>query len=59
MKKHIATVKYDDGCAYGIQVLVDGEVVCLIDIMTNGGEIRVIPYKEGSDEPVDIISVNR
>lgn len=51
--------KYDDGCARGIQIFVNDEIVAAVDITRPDDEIRIISYKEGIDEPIDIISYNR
>lgn len=41
----IESREYDDGCARGIKILVNDELV--------------ISYKEEIDEPIDITSYNR
>ena len=57
----ITTKYYDDGIAKGLQVLLDGEIVCMLDVME--GEysgIRLIVYSEyDEDEPTDIIEINK
>nr|DAW05754.1 MAG TPA: hypothetical protein [Caudoviricetes sp.] len=55
----IESRKYDDGCARGIQILVNDEIVASVDITRPDDEIRIISYKEGIDEPIDITSYNR
>ena len=61
MKKEIKieSRKYDDGCARGIDILVNDEIVAAIDITRPDDEIRIISYKEGIDEPVNVTSYNR
>ena len=49
---------YDDGCAKGVKISVNGDTVALIDV-TNDGEIRLLGYKEQCDEPSIYYSVNR
>ena len=57
----ITTRYYDDGMAKGVQVLLDGEIVCMLDVME--GECRgtrLIVYSEcNEDEPTYIIDVNK
>lgn len=57
----ITTRFYDDGIAKGIQVLLNGEIVCMLDVMD--GEYvgaRLIVYSEyNEDEPTHIIEVNK
>ena len=55
----IESRKHDDGCARGIQILVHDEIVASVDITRPDDEIRIISYKEGIDEPIDITSYNR
>lgn len=49
---------YDDGCAKGIKISVNGDIVALIDV-TEEEEIRLIGYKENYDEPSLHYSINR
>lgn len=49
---------YDDGCAKGVNIRVNGIAVAIIDV-TNDGEIRLLGYKEECDEPSFYYSVNR
>lgn len=55
----IESREYDDECARGIQILVNDEIVASVDITRPDDKIRIISYKEGTDEPIDIISYNR
>lgn len=55
----IKSRKYDDGCARGIQILVNNEIVAAVDVTRPDDEIRIISYKEGIDEPTSITSYNR
>lgn len=55
----IESRKYDDGCARGIQILVNDEIVAAVDITRPNDEIRIVSYKEGIDEPISITSYNR
>ena len=57
----ITTRFYDDGIAKGIQVLLDNELVCMLDIMEEEYEgTRLIVYsKYNEDEPTHIIEVNK
>lgn len=55
----IESRKYDDGCARGIQILVNNEIVAAVDVTRPDDEIRIISYKEGIDEPTSITSYNR
>lgn len=55
----IESRKYDDGCARGIQILVNDEIVAAVDVTRPDDEIRIISYKEGIDEPISITSYNK
>ena len=61
----ITTQFYDDGCAKGIQVLLDGNIVAMLDVYEEpNGEARVLVYKmeyaEGEEEaPIECITINR
>jgi hypothetical protein len=58
----ITTRAYDDGCAKGVAVELDGEIVCMLDVMdhpTEGGT-RLIAYSDYyEDEPTHIIDINK
>lgn len=57
----ITTRFYDDGIAKGVSVLLDGEIVCMLDVMEGEHEgTRLIVYSEyNDDEPTHIIDVNK
>lgn len=60
----ITTNFYDDGCAKGIQVLLNDEIVAMLDVYEPSegeteGEARVLVYQKDSDEPNYCITVNR
>lgn len=65
----ITTRFYDDGCAKGIQILLDDNIVAMLDVYEpeNGeveGEARVLVYKkeyaENEEEtPIECITINR
>lgn len=57
----ITTRFYNDGIAKGIQVMLDGEIVCMLDVMEGEYEgARLIVYSEyNEDEPTHIIDVNK
>ena len=58
----ITTRNYDDGVAKGIEVLLNGEIVCMIDVMVHQtvGGTRLIVYAEyNEDEPTHIIEINK
>ena len=58
----ITTRFYDDGLAKGVAIELDGEIVCMLDVMehlTEGGT-RLIVYAEyNEDEPTHIIEINK
>lgn len=58
----IRTRFYDDGCAKGVEILLNDEIVCMLDVMehkTEGGT-RLIVYAEYSeDEPTHTIEINK
>lgn len=57
----ITTRFYDDGIAKGVSVLLDGEIVCMLDVMEREcAGTRLIVYSEyNEDEPTHIINVNK
>lgn len=57
----ITTQFYDDGIGKGVEVLLNGSIVCMFDIMEGKYEgARLIVYsKEDEDEPTDIIEINK
>lgn len=65
-----ATIRYyDDGCADGVQILLDDTIVCALDVYAPAegekeGEARVLVYKKeyAEDEeeaPIECIAINR
>ena len=58
----ITTRFYDDGIARGVEVLLNNDIVCMLDVMehpTEGGT-RLIVYSEyHEDEPTHIIEINK
>lgn len=58
----ITTRFYDDVMAKGVIVELDGEIICMLDVMdhpTEGGT-RLIVYSEyHEDEPTHIIEINK
>lgn len=58
----ITTRFYDDGCAKGVQVLLDGSIVCMLDVMehpTEGGTRLIVYSSYYEDEPTNIIDINK
>ena len=60
----ITTRFYDDGCAKGIQIFLDDEIVAILDVYETSegeteGEARVLVYKKDLDEPTHCITINR
>lgn len=65
----ITTRFYDDGCAKGIQILLNDTIVAMLDIYEpteneTEGEARVLVYKKEyteneEDAPVACITINR
>ena len=60
----ITTRFYDDGCAKGIQILLDDDIVAMLDVYEPSegeteGETRVLVYQKDFDEPTHCITVNR
>lgn len=65
-----ATVHYyDDGCANGVQIQLDGNIVCALDVYRSSegesvGEARVLVYKkvypeDEEEAPIECVSINR
>ena len=54
---------YDDGCARGIKVILDDEIVAMLDVLERvddkdaDPEARVLVYENGSDEPTVCVEV--
>lgn len=58
----ITTKVYDDGAAKGMELLLDGETVCMLDVMdhpTVGGARLIVYSKYNEDEPTHIIEINK
>ena len=65
----ITTQFYDDVIAKGIQILLDGTIVAMLDVYEPvagvlEGEARVLVYKASYDddeeeEPIECITINR
>ena len=65
----ITTRFYDDECAKGVKVLLDGNVVAMLDVYEPSvgeteGEARVLVYKKEyaeneEDAPIECITINR
>ena len=58
----ITTKYYNDGMGKGIQVLLNGDIVCMLDVMehpTEGGTRLIVYSGYYEDEPTDIIDINK
>jgi hypothetical protein len=58
----ITAVPYDDGMGKGIQLLLNGDIVCMLDVMehpTEGGTRLIVYSGYYEDEPTHIISINK
>lgn len=60
----ITTRFYDDGIAKGVQVMLNGEIVAMLDVYEPNegeteGEARVLVYCNDDDEPTECITINR
>lgn len=58
----ITAVPYDDGMGKGIQLLLDGDIVCMLDVMehpTEGGTRLIVYSGYYEDEPTHIIDINK
>jgi hypothetical protein len=65
----VKTQIYDDGCANGIQILLNDDIVCALDVYEPSegeleGEARVLVYKteyteDEEEAPIVCISINR
>lgn len=65
----ITTRFYDDGCAKGIQILLNNTIVAMLDVYEpkegeSEGEARVLVYKKDYTEneeanPIACITINR
>lgn len=53
---------YDDGVAKGVELLLDGEIICMLDVMehhTEGGTRLIVYAEHNEDEPTHIIEINK
>lgn len=58
----ITAISYDDGIAKGIQLQLNGDIICMLDVMTHptDGGTRLIVYADYyEDEPTHIIDINK
>lgn len=58
----ITTRFYDDGMARGIQILLNDEIVCMLDVMehpTEGGTRLIVYANYNEDDPTHIIEINK
>ena len=65
----ITTKFYDDGCAKGVQILLDDIIVAMLDVYEplcgeTEGEARVLVYKKDyteneEDAPIECVTINR
>ena len=58
----ITAVPYDDGIGKGIELLLNGDLVCMLDVMTHPTEsgTRLIVYSGYyEDEPTHVIDINK
>lgn len=58
----ITAVPYNDGMGKGIQLLLDGDIVCMLDVMehpTEGGTRLIVYGGYYEDEPTHIIDINK
>lgn len=58
----ITAQPYDDGMGKGIQLLLNGDIVCMLDVMTHpteGGTRLIVYSKYHEDEPTHIIDINK
>lgn len=58
----VTALPYDDGMGKGIKLLLNGDIVCMLDVMehpTEGGT-RLIVYSDYyEDEPTHVIDINK
>lgn len=58
----ITAVPYDDGMGKGIQLLLNDDIVCMLDVMEHPAEggTRLIVYADYyEDEPNYVIDINK
>jgi hypothetical protein len=47
--------QYEDVCAKGIELRCNDEIACLFEEFKDSGEVRLLTYAEGQDEPDFVI----
>ena len=58
----ITTRFYDDDIAKGVEILLDSNIVCMLDVMkhpTEGGTRLIVYANYNEDEPTHIIDINK
>lgn len=58
----ITVVPYDDGMGKGIQLLLNDDIVCMLDVMehpTEGGTRLIVYADYYEDEPNYVIDINK
>ena len=58
----ITAQPYDDGMGKGIQLLLNGDIVCMLDVMdhpTESGTRLIVYANYYEDEPTHIIDINK
>jgi hypothetical protein len=58
----ITTRFYNDGIAKGIEILLNDEIVCMLDVMehpTEGGTRLIVYANYNEDEPTHTIEINK
>ena len=58
----ITTKFYDDGVARGVEIFLNNEIVCMLDVMRHPmeGGTRLIVYADyNEDEPTHTIEINK
>lgn len=58
----IAAKSYDDGMGKGIELTLNGDIICMLDVMehlTEGGTRLIVYADYYEDEPTHIIEINK
>lgn len=58
----ITAVPYDDGIGKGIELMLNGDIVCMLDVMehpTEGGTRLIVYADYYEDEPTHVIDINK
>lgn len=58
----ITAVPYDDGMGKGIELQLNGDIVCMLDVMkhpTEGGTRLIVYADYYEDEPTHVIDINK